>query len=315
MPRKAEPSFELKTIIWDVAATVGKNKSTEIQRQLGYELEKQRQKGFFFEDEPDVRTISRIVKEIDTLSPEIVVSKLPAHVWKLRYDYENIRQLAGVSNETSQSKTDVKQTGITPEQTKRATEHDVRVFEKSDAIMNERKFERLNNLLKSGCFYSSQLDEVLLFQRFFSQESNKYVDFRLKHLCYISCAKLEELSEFIQLYSSEKEWWHRIIHKQDSFEFNDEWHRLIREVEEKSEMARSNQNGNDDIGYDQLYLVTAYTPAMQSTYDDLIKSGELESHNLESQYVEWKRKFDKLIDDTQTMYSEYRAAIRDILFL
>ncbi|MFC1875488.1 hypothetical protein ACFLY3_05025, partial [Chloroflexota bacterium] len=34
MSKKPEPSFELKKIIWDIAATVGKNNPTDIQRQL-----------------------------------------------------------------------------------------------------------------------------------------------------------------------------------------------------------------------------------------------------------------------------------------
>jgi len=309
MPRKAEPSFELKTIIWDIAATVGSDKCTDIQRQLGYELEKRRQKGSFFENEPDVRTISRIVNEVNTLTPEIVITKLPAHVWKLRNDYEAIKQLAKA-----------KQTTPAPEQPRRAIEHDVAIFEKSDAIATERKFEWLKNLLKSGCFYSSQLDEVLQFMRFFGFESNKYVDSRLKYLCYVFCAKLEELCEFIQIYSSEIEWWGEIVKKADTsqFNFNDEWHRLIREAQEQSELHLNNIV-NGIIGLDsQKYLVSFFTPDIQSAYDDLIRRGDLDSddiHNLESQYIEWNRNFNKLIDDTWTTYLEYRAAVRDTLFL
>lgn len=307
MPKKPKPSFELKTIIWDIAATVGSDKYTDIQRQLGYELEKRRQEGFFFEDEPDVRTISRIVNEVNTLTPEIVITKLPAHVWKLRNDYKTIKQLA-----------EAKQTTSAPEQTRRAIEHDVAIFEKSDAIATERKFEWLKNLLKSGCFYSSQLDEVLQFIRFFGFESNKYVDFRLKHLCYVFCVKLEELSQFIQIYSSEIEWWGRIVKKADTPQFNDEWHRLIRKAQEQSELHLNNKV-NDIIGLDnQKYLVAFFSPDMQSAYDDLIRNGELGSddiHNLESQYIEWNRNFNKLIDDTWTAYSEYRAAVRDTLFV
>jgi hypothetical protein len=40
MSKKSQPSFELKKIIWDIAATVGKDKPAEIQRQLDIELEK-----------------------------------------------------------------------------------------------------------------------------------------------------------------------------------------------------------------------------------------------------------------------------------
>ena len=94
MSKKAKPSFELRTIIWDIAATVGKDNPTDIQRQLDIELEKRRKAGTIFDDAPDVRTISRIVKEINKLDREVVVAKLPPHVWKLRDDYEVVKRLA-----------------------------------------------------------------------------------------------------------------------------------------------------------------------------------------------------------------------------
>jgi len=97
MPRKPEPSFELKKIIWGIAVKVGKEKHTDILRQLDYELEKRRKEdASFYEDTPDIRTISRIVKEINKLEPEVIVASLPPHVWKLRDDYENINQLAAI---------------------------------------------------------------------------------------------------------------------------------------------------------------------------------------------------------------------------
>lgn len=110
MPRKTEPSFELKLMIWDVASTVGKDKPTDIRNQLDYEIEKRRKAGSFFEDAPDVRTISRIVKEINKLDPEVVLAKLPAHTWKLRDDYESIRGLVkGKGKILEQSKIDSEQ--------------------------------------------------------------------------------------------------------------------------------------------------------------------------------------------------------------
>ena len=103
MPRKAEPSFELKTIIWDISAKAGKGNVSAIRRQLDYELEKRRKEGNFSEDIPDNRTISRIINEdINELYPEVVVSKLEPHVWHLRNDYESIKRLAERTSQTSQ---------------------------------------------------------------------------------------------------------------------------------------------------------------------------------------------------------------------
>ena len=94
MPRKKETSFELKTLIWDKAATIGK-KPEVILRVLDNELQRLRKKDKFHEDTPDVRTIKRIIEEdINLLDPEVVIAKLPRHVWLLRGDYEAIKSLA-----------------------------------------------------------------------------------------------------------------------------------------------------------------------------------------------------------------------------
>jgi len=106
MPRKPEPSWELKKVIWDVAATVGTDNLQSILRQLDYELEKRRKEGEFFEDIPEERTIKRIIeKDINKLEPEVVVSKLESHIWHLRNDYEAIKQLAERISQTPQEVT------------------------------------------------------------------------------------------------------------------------------------------------------------------------------------------------------------------
>ena len=95
MPRKAEPTWNLKKIIWDIAATVGTDNLRSIMRQLEYELEKRRKEGEFFEDTPEERTIKRIIEDdINNLEPEVIVAKLEPHIWHLRHDYEAIKQLA-----------------------------------------------------------------------------------------------------------------------------------------------------------------------------------------------------------------------------
>ena len=94
MPRKKEPSFKVKTIIWDKAATTGK-KPEVILRELENELRRLCEEENFYEEAPDVRTIKRIIEtDINMLSPEVVIAKLPPHVWHLRDDYEDIKSLA-----------------------------------------------------------------------------------------------------------------------------------------------------------------------------------------------------------------------------
>jgi hypothetical protein len=97
MPRKPEPSFRIKEIIWDLAATTGAENLSALYRDLDYKLERLRQSKDedFYEDTPDIRTIQRIIEvDINRLAPEVVVTKLPPHVWRLRRDYEEIKQLA-----------------------------------------------------------------------------------------------------------------------------------------------------------------------------------------------------------------------------
>jgi len=97
MPRKPEPSFRVKEIIWDLAATAGTKNLSALYKDLDYKLERLRQSEDegFFEDTPDIRTIQRIIEvDINRLVPEVVITKLPSHVWHLRHDYEDIKQLA-----------------------------------------------------------------------------------------------------------------------------------------------------------------------------------------------------------------------------
>jgi len=97
MPRKSPPSFKLKLIIWDLAATMGTGNYSAIQRDLDYKLEELRKNKNedFTEDVPDLRTVRRIVEQdINKISPEAVVANLPRHVWRLRKDYEDIKRLA-----------------------------------------------------------------------------------------------------------------------------------------------------------------------------------------------------------------------------
>lgn len=97
MPRKKEPSFELKILVWDKAATVGKRPDV-ILRQLDIELEKLREEDKFHEDTPDVRTIKRIIeKDINQLELNVVIDKLPRYVWHLRNDYEVIQKIAATT--------------------------------------------------------------------------------------------------------------------------------------------------------------------------------------------------------------------------
>lgn len=93
MPRKPELSFDLKMWIWELATAVGK-KPEVIFNQLDNKLEKLRKEGGFYEDTPDARTIKRVIeKDINELSVEFVMAKLPPYMWSLRQDYCELKRL------------------------------------------------------------------------------------------------------------------------------------------------------------------------------------------------------------------------------
>jgi len=103
MPRRPEPSFSLKQIVWDITATVGTENLSAIYRELEHKLRQLHKDEELYEEIPDKRTVRRIIElDIQRLPPEAVVAKLPPHVWHLRDDYEAIIQLATENIETNQ---------------------------------------------------------------------------------------------------------------------------------------------------------------------------------------------------------------------
>jgi len=107
MPRKSEPSFPLKMIIWKVAATRWTGKwSAPMYRDINLKLEQLQNDGELREDIPQERKVRKIVEEdIQRLSPEAVVDTLPRRVWRLRDDFEKIQQLAKESIESKKQGT------------------------------------------------------------------------------------------------------------------------------------------------------------------------------------------------------------------
>ena len=135
MPRKSEPSFYLKTIIWKVAATVGTgNWSAAMYRDINRKLEQLHDKGELLEDIPTDRKIRDIVEsDIQRLDPEVVVAKLPSYVWHLRTDYETLKQLAKESVESK--KQGFEQSHGTPDQS----------ISESDFLMQQKVVKVLRN--------------------------------------------------------------------------------------------------------------------------------------------------------------------------
>ncbi|MDD4985555.1 MAG: hypothetical protein PHQ43_07165 [Dehalococcoidales bacterium] len=91
MAKKTELSFDIKLIIWDAAVSSAPRNWESISRSV----ERKMSDSDCHEDVPDTRTIRRIVeKDINDLSEEVVIGKLPRHIWPLRKDYEGIKKTA-----------------------------------------------------------------------------------------------------------------------------------------------------------------------------------------------------------------------------
>jgi hypothetical protein len=85
MPRNPDPSWDLKCIIWDLSAKLGKEKYAAIQRTL----DRLYGRGELQEDVPDWRTIKGVIAELQSL-PIPVLRTLEEHLWLLREDYEGV---------------------------------------------------------------------------------------------------------------------------------------------------------------------------------------------------------------------------------
>jgi len=286
MPRKPEPSFELKKIIWDVAATVGTGNVQAIIRQLDYELEKRRKEAEFFEDLPDERTIKRIIqKDINALPPEVVISKLPQQVWRLRADYETIRQLAEAGGPTlEQSKLDFgqKPPPQTYLETQEKTTHDKEVFQNSDKILSEHDFERIFEFLSRNSCLKSQLIGLLRFPEYFDSESNKYTDWHINYLCLKLCQNLRELSLLIEVDSVDLLRIEDIYDRYGKKSVDNEFSRLLNKLLKNApDIDIFSLERLDNFEADDLYLV------IDGRNEIVIHRPEL-SHLFDYEhYVEW----------------------------
>jgi hypothetical protein len=78
----------MKRAIWDLAGKLGPDRHSAIQQSLHNWTERNESQ----EKVPDTRKISRVIQELQALDVS-VLKTLPEHVWHLREDYEDIKEL------------------------------------------------------------------------------------------------------------------------------------------------------------------------------------------------------------------------------
>jgi len=219
-----------------------------IQRQLDIELEKLRKSNDidFFENTPDVRTIARIVHEINDLDPEVALAKLPRHVWILRSDYDALKQIEEISAEMT-VKPGLELSSALQISNQEVRSHDQAIFKNSDKVLNESGFDKVFDFLSRNCCLKSQLLRMLRFPQLFVSENGKYSDWKLNYLCSKLCQMLMELSFIIETDSVEmsRMQGNQLAYKQQCVQ--NEYSRLLRRLLKmlpKSMCATSKRTSN-----------------------------------------------------------------------
>lgn len=87
MPRGRDPSWAMKTAIWDLASKLGPKPEVILR-----DLQRFCRRDMPLEGEilPDPRTITNTINKLQTLSVKVLAT-LPPHVWEMRKDYKEIQ--------------------------------------------------------------------------------------------------------------------------------------------------------------------------------------------------------------------------------
>ncbi len=299
MARKAEPSLELKTIIWDIAVRIGKTKLQAIQKQVDYEIEKRRKSNDveIFEDTPDTRTIKRIVNDdINEIPIEAVISTMPRHLWLLRNDYQELIKL-----ESEQAQSNNQEYRYNNISASAAEMHDKGIFAESDKILDESGFGALFESLYHNYFLDPDLTLLLKFMEYFNSKSNQYLNWHLNYLCFKLCRNYSELSEFIQMNSIE---YSHVFYHYDKYcriPKNEDWCSFL-----KTNVGVIPQAIKDDF-VNEVYFVLderSHKQIMCPEIPDIFKY---------KYYTEWKLEFVELLTDANSSYEEYRDIVRSTL--
>jgi transcriptional regulator with XRE-family HTH domain len=183
-------------------------------------------------------------------------------------------------------------------------ETDKEVFEKSNKILNEKDFDKLFESLKHNYFYDSQLTAILGNLEFFQNEGNKFAGWHLNYLCLRVYQGLYALSEFIQVNSIERSLVAGYYANHSANSKNKDFNELLKNLLDNSPIP------NYDISpLDECYLILDKHSHLQ------IMTPEIDDIFTYQSYSEWQREFDRLVSTCENTYKEYRAAIRDTLFL
>jgi len=185
---------------------------------------------------------------------------------------------------------------------KEQKDRDREIFNKSDQIISERYFKNMLEFLRNTCIGKSHMRRTEYFTQFYEAEVNKYINMGLKYLCYKLCKSFEELLDFWEEYSVEYIWYWRLI---EAGKLEDKWHSFEVALEDESNtLYLKNER-------DELYLLLPNPDAFLYK-DQFPKPGFPQSYPT---YPNWKQELDKIITKCDNSYSEYRASVRDILYL
>jgi hypothetical protein len=185
MPREPKPTWQVIEQILSFAASCGKENPAGIKRSL--ELWKmglpEDQQPFVMI--PEERTISRIInKDLQELSREAVIEKLPRSVWNLRRDCDELQKLADSMSNNKPYKSPL----------------DMKTFTDSESIITERELRDLLLALELHKSYkASEFIKLVSLWEFFGLEGNRYTEPEVRRLQDELWNVLDRLVIFLQL--------------------------------------------------------------------------------------------------------------------
>ena len=199
MPKNPKLSWQMIKKILEYAGAVGRDNYIVIQRSLDNWLRSLPVEEQPMETAPDIRTIRRVVEEeLEKLSPEVLIEQLPQSVWRLRTDYEQIKELA--NGPTASSEIIHHGTSDSADESRsEANLFDRNIFNTSDNIMNERELRDF--LLGLELHHNYRLSEylkVVRFWEFIGLEGNKYTDTEARQLLNNLWSVLDDLVPFLK---------------------------------------------------------------------------------------------------------------------
>lgn len=190
---KAEYTFELRVLVWRMAALHGASKYSLVLSKVHDEiakLEPDEEVRLYGAVPYDWRTVKKIIASIND-EPVEKIHKLPQELWHLRNDYNDLR--THITEDVIPVRNAIDESLI--------SKHDSEAFKNSDKILSENEMDRIIHRLHYFRYYSTQIETLYEYLIFLEKESNKYINPNLQQQCKRSYEATKRLTHFIEVHA------------------------------------------------------------------------------------------------------------------